>query len=64
MLLGFYVACIAYLLLVATESPAAADVGRLLVLGAVPFTGVALMWIALREWRQARVARVDTGPAM
>jgi cation:H+ antiporter len=54
LLLAFYAAYIAYLLLVAAESPAAAAFGSLLVFGAVPIAGVVLGWRAVRAWRDGR----------
>jgi cation:H+ antiporter len=54
LLLGFYVAYLAYLGLIAFDNPAADAFGRLLILGAVPLTGAVLAVLALRELRRAR----------
>jgi cation:H+ antiporter len=54
LLLGFYVAYLGYLGLVASGDPAAEAYGRLLVLGAVPVAGVVLSATALRAWWVAR----------
>jgi cation:H+ antiporter len=63
-LLAFYAAYLAYLLLVATGAPDAARFGQVLVFGAVPVAGVALTIAAVRQWRAARGTRVGAGPAM
>jgi cation:H+ antiporter len=56
LLLAFYVAYLAYLLLVATDAPAAAAFGSVLILGAVPVAGVVLGVLAARQWRGDRRA--------
>jgi cation:H+ antiporter len=54
LLLGFYVAYLAYLGLVAFDDPAAGTFGQVLILGAVPLAGIVLGWQAYREWSRAR----------
>jgi cation:H+ antiporter len=59
LLLAFYVAYLAYLVLVALEVPAADGFGQVLVLGAVPLAGVVLAVRALRERSASRLARPE-----
>jgi len=61
LLVAFYVAYLGYLVLVAVEDPAAADVGRILILGAVPAAGVVLAWLALRQRAAGRRVRELAG---
>jgi cation:H+ antiporter len=61
LLLAFYFAYLAYLVLVALEVPAADGFGRALVLGAVPVAGVVLAVLALREWTASRRDRTRAG---
>ena len=59
LLLGFYVAYLGYLVLVAMGDPAADGFGRILILGAVPAVGVVLAALAGREWIASRRAGAD-----
>ena len=59
LLLGFYVAYLGYLVLVAMADPAADGFGRTLVVGAVPAVGVLLFAFAGREWLAGRRAGAD-----
>ena len=53
MLVAIYALYLAYLVLFATEAPAAEGFGRVLMLGVVPLAGIVLVVVALRE-RAAR----------
>jgi cation:H+ antiporter len=63
LLLAFYVAYLAYLVLVALQVPAAEGFGHVLVLGAVPLTGAVLAALAIREWAASRRTRAGAGAA-
>ncbi len=54
LLLGFYVAYLTYLGLVAFDAPQAGTFGAVLILGAVPAAGVLLAVSALRSWSKPR----------
>jgi cation:H+ antiporter len=57
LLLGFYVAYLGYLGLVAFDPPLAGPYGTALILGAVPLAGVLLVLSAWRSWSRPRARR-------
>ncbi len=59
LLLGFYVAYLAYLGLVAFDEPASGTFGRVLVLGAVPVAGVVLAWRSYLAWSRSQTRSSD-----
>ena len=57
LLVAFYVAYLGYLVLLASGDPAGPDAGRILMFGAIPIAGVALVILAWRERARERVSR-------
>ncbi len=62
LLVGVYVAYLAYLVLLAIEAPRAGLFGQVLMLAIVPLTGVALVSLSLRERSMRRTVSADPQP--
>lgn len=62
LLVAFYVAYLAYLVLIALGDPAGPDAGQILVFGAIPIAGVGLVILAWRERARERGMRVMERP--
>jgi cation:H+ antiporter len=60
LLVAFYVAYLAYMVLLASGDPSAPDAGRILVFGAIPIAGVGLAVHALLERARERRMRTPT----